>query len=178
MRIASDDFVVKITGPGMTFQRRVPAERVSRIVSLLLYPGSAPEDSDEASSHEPITVSPRTADNMNPKTFMAEKRPKTDMERVTCLAFYLMRYQGTQHFKTRDLTDLNKEAAQPQLSNPSVAARNAVTHQYLALAGGGSKQITTRGEALVDALPDREKVKAALEHHPMTRRKKSAKAPK
>lgn len=172
-----DEFVVKITGPGMTLQRPVAAERVHRIINLLLQPSSPEADQGEMFAALPPESLGGTGGG-SPKTFMAQKRPKTDMERVTCLGYFLTRYRGATHFKTRDLTDLNKEAAQPQLSNATVAARNAVSNQYLALAGGGSKQVTTRGEALVEALPDREKVKAALEQHPMARRKRKPKAPK
>ena len=173
-----EEFLVKISGPGLTFQRRVPAERVQRILSLLLHPTSDPAAPIEMLAQESLGKAPVSSGGISAKAFMAEKRPKTDMERVTCLAFYLTHYRGTQFFKTRDLTDLNKDAAQPQLSNATVAARNATNHQYLALAGGGSKQITTRGEALVQALPDREKVKTALEQHPLARRKKNIKSPK
>jgi hypothetical protein len=70
------------------------------------------------------------------------------------------------------LIDLNTEAAQPKMSNASVAARNAVQNQYLSLAGGGRKQITARGEAVVKALPDRDKVKSALEGHRVRKRRK------
>ena len=110
----------------------------------------------------------------SPKSFMAQKRPSSGIERVACLAYYLDRYRGTQQFKTRDLTKLNTEAAQPTLSNAAVFARNAVDAQYLSKAGGGAKQITVLGEAIVDALPDREKVKAAIETHRSGRNKRAA----
>jgi hypothetical protein len=111
---------------------------------------------------------------LTPKQFMAQKKPKTDGERITCLAFYLTNYRQTQQFKTKDLTDLNtKEAAGPRFSNAAAAANNAMRDQYLAPAGGGQKQITIRGEALVNALPDREKVAAAMQEHPARRRKPS-----
>jgi hypothetical protein len=105
-----------------------------------------------------------------PKAFVAEKRPSNETERIACLAYYLTHYRAMPRFKTRDLTDLNREAAQPRLSNASVTARNATNQQYLALAGGGHKQITPKGEDLVKALPNRDQVKAALENHPPTRR--------
>jgi hypothetical protein len=79
-------------------------------------------------------------------------------------------------FKTADLTKLNREAAQPLIGNPAQAVDNATKiSQYLTQAGGGKKQITPRGEAVVDALPDREKVKAALIEIPLVKTKKRAK---
>lgn len=109
------------------------------------------------------------------KQFMAQKKPKTDGERVTCLAYYLTHQRRTSQFKTRDLTELNKkEAAGTPFSNPTVAVNNAMRdNQFLTPAGGGKKQITARGEALVDALPDREKVAAALAENPIRRRRPS-----
>src|SRR5258706_13125530 len=116
----ADEFVVKISGPGLVFERGATAERVHRIMSLLLQPTAATPNQSDVSLPETAAVSTINGGD-SPKVFMANKRPKTDMERITCLAFYLTHSRGVQYFKTRDLTDLNKEAAQPQLSNPTVA---------------------------------------------------------
>src|SRR5262249_5374315 len=88
-----------------------------------------------------------------PKNFLAQKDPKTDAQRITCLAYYLTHYKATPQFKTKELTALNTEAAQPKLSNPAVAVNNAAGSKYLSAAGGGKKQITVNGEKLVEALP-------------------------
>jgi hypothetical protein len=65
------------------------------------------------------------------------------------------------------LSELNLEAAGPRLSNASYAASNATKKMgYLAAAPGGAKQITARGEALVQNLPDRGAAKAAVEALP------------
>ena len=112
----------------------------------------------------------------SPKVFLAQKKPKSDVERVTCLAFYLHHHRQIGQFKTKDLTKLNSEAAQPKFSNPAVAVQNAsVQCQYLTSVGKGCKSITTRGEILVQNLPDREKVKTALEENPPVRRHKKRK---
>ena len=110
---------------------------------------------------------------LTPKQFMAQKKPKTDAERMTCLAYFMTHQRGTTQFKTKELTDLNKEAAGTPFSNAGVAVNNAALIHYMTAAGGGAKQITVRGEAVVEALPDREKVKAALEENPARRRKPS-----
>jgi hypothetical protein len=39
------------------------------------------------------------------------------------------------------------------------------TYRYLSAAGGGKKQITLLGEAIVEALPDRAKVAEAIAEH-------------
>jgi hypothetical protein len=100
--------------------------------------------------------------NTTPKEFMAQKQPRTDVERVACLAFYLTHYRDTPHFKTIDISKLNTEAAQSKMSNTAVAVDNASKTEYLAPAIRGMKQISAAGEAFVNALPDREAAKAAM----------------
>jgi len=96
-----------------------------------------------------------------PKEFMRVRDPKSDVQRVACLAFYLTNYRETPEFKSTDLTALNTEAAGPRI-NTSRAVNNATNqNQYLAAAGRGRKQITALGEDVVNALPDQEAVKAA-----------------
>lgn len=113
---------------------------------------------------------------MTPKAFLKTKKPVSDAERVTCLAYYLTHARDTQHFKTADITKLNTEAAQPALSNTTVAVDNATrSNQYLAIATGGKKQITPLGEAVVEALPNQDTVKTAIAEHGKRRRRKKAK---
>lgn len=126
-------------------------------------------------SNQAPGVDPALADvtAMTPKEFMALKKPTTDVERIACLAYYLHHGRDTAHFKTKDLTALNTEAAGLRFSNASQAANNALTQNgYLAQAGKGNRQIAPRGEALVEALPDREAVTAALAEHPKRARRK------
>lgn len=99
---------------------------------------------------------------LSPKDFMHQKDPKTDVERVTCLAYYLTNYRDTRSFKTTDINKLNTEAAQIKLSNPSYAIENATRAGLLTSAGAGQKQISVHGEKVVLALPDREKVREIL----------------
>jgi hypothetical protein len=170
-----DGLKVVLTGEGLNITRTVSDAVGQQIVALVLG-GAAPVAAIANVSTTPVATG---SSGMTAKGFMAQKRPATDMERVTCLAWFLTHEKGIGGFKTKELTELNREAAQPKLSNASATARNAVSEDYLAAAGGGQKQITARGEALVNALPDREKVKAALEAHPKARRRSPrAKKPK
>ena len=70
---------------------------------------------------------------------------------------------------------MNSDAGQPNLSNAAVFLKNSVAAQYLSSAGKGARQLTPRGEALVNALPDREKVDRALADHPLSGRRKKGK---
>jgi len=111
-----------------------------------------------AVSREPV-FSDRT--ELSPKEFLFEKAPKTDIERVACLAYFLTHFRNTPYYKTIDITRLNTEAAQLKLSNPAQAVSNANTRGLLASAGkSGAKQISALGEQYVSALPDREAVLA------------------
>lgn len=105
------------------------------------------------------------------KEWMIQKKPNSDVERVTCLGVYLTRFGGEEIFNTKQLTAINRDAKQPPVGNPSQAVDNATKLQYLAIAGSGKKQVTPRGEALVDALPDREAVKRVLQEHPIKKRR-------
>jgi hypothetical protein len=103
--------------------------------------------------------------SLSAKAFMVQKKPSSETERITCLAYYLYKHRGVNAFKTKDISKVNTGAAQSPFSNAAVFARNAAQAGYLAKAGGGAKQITALGEAVVEALPDREKVKAAIDAH-------------
>jgi hypothetical protein len=109
-----------------------------------------------------------------PRQFLASKSPTTDVERVTCLAYYLTYARNTPHFKTKELVELNTEAAGQKFSNPSQATANAkIRNGYLAEAGRGNRQITPLGEAVVLAMPDREAVARAIADGPRRVRRKS-----
>jgi hypothetical protein len=112
--------------------------------------------------------------SISSKQFMLEKQPKTDVEKVVCLAYYLTHYRDTPHFKTLDISKLNTEAAQVKFSNPSVALENAAKMNYLVPATKGNKQISALGEQFVQALPDRERAKAIMTSlRPRKRNRKS-----
>jgi hypothetical protein len=98
----------------------------------------------------------------SPKQFLLLKQPRTDVERIACLAFYLTHYRDTPHFKTLDLAKLNTEAAQPKFSNTAYAATNAAKMGYLAPAPKSQRQISAAGEQFVQALPDRDAARLAM----------------
>jgi hypothetical protein len=99
---------------------------------------------------------------ISPKQFMLEKQPRTDVEKVACLAYYLTHYRETPFFKTLDVSKLNTEAAQTKFANPTVAVDNAGKQNYLVPASKGNKQLSALGEQFVQALPDRDKARAIM----------------
>jgi restriction endonuclease Mrr len=116
--------------------------------------------------------------SMSPKEFLLEKQPRTDVERIACLAYYLTHYRDTPHFKTLDLNKLNTEAAQPKFSNATVSANNAQKRGYLVPSTKGHRQISAAGEQFVRALPDREAAKAAMTALRPRRRNKRKSVPR
>lgn len=115
-------------------------------------------------------------DNATPsvKQFLADKAPTTDVERVACLAYYLTHFRSTQHFKTKDITELNTEAAQRKFSNTAVAVDNATKAGFLVPSIKGCKQLSASGERFVELLPDREAAKLVVDRPKRGRSKKSS----
>lgn len=117
--------------------------------------------------------------DVDAKTFLAQKKPTNDSERIACLAYYLVHARAQAKFVNLDITTLNTDAAQRGFGNPAASIKNAIDQSgYLAAGGDGSRQITARGEAVVEALPDREAVRRAQEEHPGPRRRKGVKTDK
>jgi hypothetical protein len=100
--------------------------------------------------------------SMSSKDFLLEKQPRTDVERIACLAYYLTHYRSTPHFKTIDLSILNTEAAQTKFANAAYSANNAVKLGYLVPSTKGQRQLSAIGERFVRALPDRDAARDAL----------------
>ena len=113
--------------------------------------------------------------DISSKEFLMDKAPKTDVERVACLAYYLTHYKDTPHFKTIDISTLNTEAAQPKLSNAAAAVDNAAKSGLLVPATKGNKQMSAAGEVFVQALPDRDAARESIKG--FRPKRKSRKAP-
>lgn len=114
------------------------------------------------------------------KQFLKTKKPQGFYEQIACLGYFLENVQGLESFNTKQITKANTDARAPKIPNPSLyVTHSQSTYGFLSQVGGGKKAMTPRGEALVEALPDREAVKTALEENPIkkktTTRKKKAK---
>jgi hypothetical protein len=165
----TDTYKLSLIGPGLKLNEHVSKAVAGRIVRLAM--GLTGQEEDQSPLDE--NAQPAGGDFGTAKQFLAAKKPQSDVERMTALAYYLTYARKQPHFKTKDLTKLNTDAAGPRLSNPSVAARNAVNARLLALAGKGNKQISPIGEDAVKAMPDREKLKTVLAAAPKRRRRKT-----
>ncbi|UPK36709.1 hypothetical protein IVB18_04965 [Bradyrhizobium sp. 186] len=183
--MADENFKISIKGPGLVFDQSIDKAAANAIMSFVLTGGALSNGSGgEAKNGATADIRagigrPNTGDGgrQTIKQFIAAKRPDTQYERVACLGYYLTHVESTPEFKTLAITKANTAAAQPRLSNPSQIVSDATkTYGYLSAAGKGAKQISVLGEAVVDALPDREAVKAAIaSNRPRRKTKRSAK---
>lgn len=140
----------------------------------LASPGRVVSASPFVSSERDLSFVER--DDLSPKEFMQGKAPKTDVEKIACLAYYLTHYRDTPHFKTLDLSKLNTEAAQLKFANAAQAAKNAARRGFLTAASkAGMKQLSAIGEEYVAGLPDRDVARKALAR--VSRRRPRAKRP-
>jgi hypothetical protein len=139
---------------------------ILQTVLTWLHLKDAPIQVQQPHQISPDSKSPRTSSDeypfsgrteISPKEFILEKEPNTDLERLTCLGYYLTHYRNQPYFKTEDLSKLNTEAAQRQFSNAAFTASNAVRDGYFVHAPKkGFRQLSAVGEQYVQALPDRE----------------------
>jgi hypothetical protein len=112
------------------------------------------------------------------RAFIAAKKPTSDVQRVTCIAYYMTHHDGRPSYKARDLAEVGTAAA-VRFSNIRQTISNATRqNKFLIPAGPQLHQITPRGEAMVDALPDQHAAKLALEQHPIRTHKKRPGRPK
>jgi hypothetical protein len=100
------------------------------------------------------------------KDFVVRKQPTSLYERVACLAYYLEKTKGVTAFNAKDITQSNTDARQGKIDNVAGVLNDATRkYGFLSQAGNGKKALTAKGEAVAEALPDREKVKAELKKH-------------
>jgi hypothetical protein len=93
------------------------------------------------------------------KQFIKAKAPDDDVSRVTALAYHRTHVSGEATFTSADLSRTQVEAAIPRF-NVSRAISNSQRSGYITSAGKqGIYQITSMGESLVEAMPDRELMK-------------------
>ena len=169
------EYNIKLIGPGHTFERKVSEEIASQVITFVIGGALGSLGTGNATGANPSNAQSggtgQSASDLQPKQFLAVKKPTTDYERVACLGYYLTNVRATPHFKTVDITKLATEAAYKFSNTATSVAHASTTYKYLAPAGGGKKQMTALGEAIVEAMPDRAKVQAAAqEFKPAQRR--------
>jgi hypothetical protein len=94
--------------------------------------------------------------------FVEDKQPASAMERITCLVFWATAVCGQRAVLTRELNELNRLAGGNTFSDAGSVGQSVLASRgYLIRTGTpGQWQLTPAGKALVNALPDREAVRA------------------
>jgi len=93
------------------------------------------------------------------KSFLVHKNPENFYERVACLVFWLEKFDSRTEVGTKDITQANSDARLSKLTNPAVFVKHAIhTYGYLTSLGKRKFALSARGEAVVEALPDRTKI--------------------
>ena len=176
----------------MTYFKQLPPDERQILLQLIAtnFKIGIPNTNQSVSAQETATEDPSEISrpgrfsedrSMSPKDFIMEKQPRTDVERVASLAYYLTHYKNTPHFRTLDISKMNTDAAQPKFSNAAMAVDNATKTGYLVPATKGNKQLSARGEQFVQALPDRDAAKEVMSntrHRRRTRKQMPKKPPK
>lgn len=98
-----------------------------------------------------VNIGPDVLENV--RRFVAEKQPRTDVERVVCLGYCLDHFSGLKEFTSTDITRLNDELGLPRLSNPSFAVRKARTRGLFTAGDRYRLRLTDDGKGTIEALP-------------------------
>lgn len=171
---------LKALGVVLDALQPLPAEQREFVLTTVmsrLGVGNSQTKNFEQGGLGPTILRRATVDGeMTPKEFVKAKKPTSETQRMACLAFYLTHFRNQPHFKTRDLTNLNTNAACPKLSNPARTVDNATKQNgFFAPAGKGNKQIAPHGEDVVNALPDQDAVKALRQESAPIRKRSAGK---
>jgi hypothetical protein len=98
----------------------------------------------------------------NVRTFVKAKKPGNDAERVACLGYYIMQTTAHPGFARKHINEAHTNSGGSNI-NMTRALDNATRKsKYLSNRGKREKQLTTLGEDVVEALPDRAAVAAVL----------------
>lgn len=163
---------VEITG-GLNWKGDVSVALALRMVGVAV----GGEAATPAASLTQVDTGSTRMSGRTARDFLRQKNPGTDLERVACLAYFLTYSEKTPSFKTGDLMRVAVDAGRPFLKK-STAINDALKPAigFLASAGKkGLKQLSPRGEGVVDNLPDQDAVRKFLAENPIRKRKSKVK---
>ena len=150
--------------------------RVLQAVSALLgspalAAAAAPPLSNPATDPQNAVGQSGVGTAKNIQAFCKAKKPTDTYQRLACLAYYLERVENKIDISVKELIKANVDARQADISNASAFLAKATDrHGYFTKAPHGKKRLSSRGEAIVEALPNQEAVKAALKENPMPKK--------
>jgi hypothetical protein len=104
------------------------------------------------------------------RAFIRLKKPDTDIERVACLGYFIVKTTGAAGFSAKEVKQAHVDSGGSAMNFPRALDNATRRSKYLSNRGPREKQLTTLGEDVVEALPNREAV-ANLKHKPARKRK-------
>jgi len=113
--------------------------------------------------------------------FVKEKKPADQYQRVAVLAYYLKHFESTDEFKNKEIASANLRARQSRIGNLADVISKADTRYHFLTKGIaiGTRQLSTHGEEVVEAMPDQEKIKTLIKSFKTRKpRRKSSKKSK
>ena len=93
------------------------------------------------------------------RAFVRLKRPNTDVQRVACLGYFLVRTTGNHGFSSKDVSKAHTDSGGSKINLPRALDNATRQKKYLSNRGPREKQLTTLGEDIVVALPEQQAVK-------------------
>ena len=164
-----------------TFEAEARQRVLRSVMALLDIPSVTPEVHPVHSSGMPSLggALPATQPAKNIEAFIKSKRPNNNYQRLACLAYYLEHFQQQREVSSKELKQAQSDSRQSPFSNLPLALMHATSsYGFLAPCGKGKKQLTSRGKAVVEALPDQAAVKTALAENPVAGRRRKRKTTK
>ncbi|MGA8575266.1 MAG: hypothetical protein WB609_06175 [Candidatus Cybelea sp.] len=110
---------------------------------------------------------------MSARQFSSGKQPKTAIERLVTLAYFLEESRGAHDYTAQDLISASKEAALPSRPSITSAIEKAKAEQLIAPNVLGRYHLTPTGRAYAEALPNRDRAQQLLIALPTLKQGKS-----
>lgn len=167
----------------MPLDPEVRARVVRAVCSLIEISGITSKSLNNEEKEDSENKQPKRLAN-DIASFVSSKRPSDTYQKMACLAYWLEHQDNKVDMSAKDLDKANTDARQTKISNATTFLNLATRrHGLFTASGHGKKRLSSRGEAVVLALPDQGAVKTALQQHPLpkaggrrSKKKKVAKA--
>ncbi len=115
------------------------------------------------------------------KSFLKKKDPKNKYQQVAVLAYFLKKNSGTDEVNKEIIESANTQAGGRTIDDITATLNDAkLKYGFFGAGSGGKKILLAYGEDIVEALPDKEKVKELMKKNSgkSKRRSKKGKASK
>ena len=159
-----NEFVVKVEGPGVNIERKVPSGFAKKVILALLDENSSLLDSSPG-DQETQKITPEakqsTSAEENPelsiREFFDKHKPKRNVDKIATIALYLREHQEKDRFSKEDIPYWFEKAAEPVPKNIPRDIKWAVKNGWVSATNGDNElyYLTTTGaEAVQEKFPE------------------------